>query len=205
MPGGRARRVPIVGLTGGLGAGKSTALGLLDGMDVATLSTDSVVHQLYETDAVRAAVVERFGSEIAPDGVVDRSAVAARIFSEAEDRHWIEQLLWPLVRARVQEFCRAELARDRRPRAIVIEIPLLFEAGLESNYDATVAIVVEEGLRNARADGRGHTAVSERSSRQLSQAEKASRATYTIRNDGSVEELKTALADLLAKLEDAVR
>jgi dephospho-CoA kinase len=205
VPGGRARRVPVVGLTGGLGAGKSTALALLGEMDVATLSTDSVVHQLYETDAVRAAVIEKFGDEIAPDGVIDRSAVATKVFLDSDDRHWIEQLLWPLVGARVQEFCRAALARDPRPRAIVIETPLLFEAGLESNYDATVAIVVEEGLRTARANSRGQTAVSERASRQLSQAEKASRATYTLRNDGSVEELKTALADLLAKLEDSVR
>jgi dephospho-CoA kinase len=82
---------------------------------------------------------------------------------------------------------------------------LLFEAGLQSNYDATVAIVADEGLRDERAANRGHAAVSERNDRQLSQAEKASRATYTIRNDGSPEALKIALADLLTKLEDSVR
>jgi dephospho-CoA kinase len=191
-------------LTGGLGAGKSTALALLAEMGVATLSTDSVVHDLYETEAVRDAVVERFGDSVAPSGIVDRNAVAAKVFSGDEDREWIEQLLWPLVGRRVGEFCRAALLHDPRPRAIVIETPLLFEAGTESTYDATVAVVAEEGLRNERAVARGHTAVSARTTRQLSQAEKASRATFTIRNDGSVEELKAALADLLAKLEAAV-
>lgn len=205
MPGGQARRVPVVGLTGGLGAGKSTALALLAEMGAATLSTDSVVHELYETDSVRAAVVEKFGAQVAPGGVIDRGAVAARVFSADADREWIERLLWPLVGARVGEFCRAAIAGDSRPRAIVIETPLLFEAGLESSYDATVAIVAEEQIRNERAESRGHTAVSERTTRQLPQAEKASRATYTLRNDGSVEELKTALADLLAKLEETVK
>jgi dephospho-CoA kinase len=174
-------------------------------MHVATLSTDDVVHDLYETAEVRNAVIERFGDEIAPDGEIDRNAVAAKVFSGDEDREWIEQLLWPLVRRRVEEFCRAALLHDPLPSAIVIEIPLLFEAGLESNYDATVAVVAEEQLRDRRATARGHAAVSARTTRQLSQAEKASRATFTIRNDGSVEELKTALADLLAKLEEAVR
>jgi dephospho-CoA kinase len=205
MPGGQARRVPLVGLTGGLGAGKSTALALLAEMGVATLSTDAVVHDLYETAEVRDAVVDRFGEQIAPDGEIDRNAVAAKVFSSDEDREWIERLLWPLVGRRVDEFCRAALVHDPLPRAIVIETPLLFEAGLESNYDATVAVIAEESLRNERATTRGHTAVSARTTRQLSQTEKASRATFTIRNDGSVEELKTALADLLTNLEAAAR
>src|SRR5918997_5842889 len=87
--------VPFVGLTGGLGAGKSTALSALARLGAATLSTDAVVHELYESDAVRDAVVGRWGDEVAPGGRVDRSAVARRAFATPEDRQWLEELLWP--------------------------------------------------------------------------------------------------------------
>lgn len=204
MPGGQARRVPLVGLTGGLGAGKSTALALLADMGAATLSTDLVVHELYETAAVRDAVVAKFGAELAPGGIVDRSLVAAKIFSDDESRHWVEQLLWPLVGQRIQEFCHEALDDDPPPRAVVVETPLLFEAGLQSQYDKTVVVVAQDELRAARAQGRGHSELAARNSRQLSQAEKQVMADYTIRNDGSVDELKSALADLLAKLEKSV-
>jgi dephospho-CoA kinase len=84
-----------------------------------------------------------------------------------------------------------------------VETPLLFEAGLEAAYDATIAVVADEDVRAGRADGRGHAAVAERSARQLTQEEKAARATFVVRNDGSVEELETALSDVLARVEAA--
>ena len=192
--------VPFVGLTGGLGAGKSTALSALERLGAATLSTDAVVHELYGTDEVRDAVVGRWGDEVAPGGVVDRSAVARRAFATPEDRRWLEQLLWPKVGERVVAFREEALAADPPPRAAVVETPLLFEAGLEGIYDATIAIVADEEVRARRAGARGHEAVDERASRQLSQEEKASRATYAIRNDGSVDELETRLSEVLGKL-----
>ena len=73
--------VPFVGLTGGLGAGKSTALAALERLGAATLSTDAVVHELYATPEVRDAVVARWGTDVAPDGVVDRAAIAAHAFA----------------------------------------------------------------------------------------------------------------------------
>jgi len=76
----RAARVPFVGLTGGLGAGKSEALRALGELGAATLSTDAVVHELLDTDELRDALVERLGPEMAPGGRVDRSAVAERAF-----------------------------------------------------------------------------------------------------------------------------
>ena len=74
--------VPFVGLTGGLGAGKSTALAALQRLGAVVLSTDAVVHELYAGERLRDAVVERWGPEVAPAGVVDRSAVAERAFPE---------------------------------------------------------------------------------------------------------------------------
>ena len=192
--------VPVVGLTGGLGAGKSTALSALARLGAATLSTYAVVHELYGTDEVRDAVVARWGDEVAPGGVVDRSAVARHAFATPEDRRWLEGLLWPKVGERVAAFREQALAADPPPRAAVVETPLLFEAGLDGLYDATIAIVAEEAVRAERAAARGHEAVDERASRQLPQEEKARRATFAVRNDGTVHELETRLSEVLAKL-----
>jgi dephospho-CoA kinase len=160
-----------------------------------------VVHELYASDAVRDAVTARWGDEVAPDGVVDRPAIARRVFAAPEERAWLEGLLWPLVGQRVAAW-RAELAhRDSPPRAAVVETPLLFEAGLESGYDATIAVVADEDVRAARAAARGHHAVDERSARQLTQEEKAARATYVVANSGTVDELELALAAVLEKLD----
>ena len=133
--------VPFAGLTGRLGAGKSTALAALERLGAATLSTDAVVHELYGTDAVRDAVVDRWGDEVAPGGTVDRSAVARRAFATPEDRRWLEELLWPKVGERVAAFREEALAADPAPAAAVVETPLLVEAGLEAMYDATVAVI----------------------------------------------------------------
>jgi dephospho-CoA kinase len=192
--------VPFVGLTGGLGAGKSTALAALERLGAATLSTDAVVHELYATDEVRDAVVERWGADVAPGGVVDRSAVARCAFASDEDRKWLEGLLWPRVGARVAAFREAALSADPAPAAAVVETPLLFEAGMDGIYDATIAIVADEEVRAERAGARGHQAVDERHSRQLPQEEKAQRATFAVRNDGSVDELESRLSDVLGKL-----
>jgi dephospho-CoA kinase len=188
-----ASRVPFVGLTGGLGAGKSTALAAFSELGAATLSTDAVVHELLGSAEVRDAVVSRFGPSALVDGVVDRSAVAKQAFGNEEDREWLEGLLWPRVGERVAEF------RDSvgPVPAAVVEVPLLFESGMETAFDHTIAVVAEEDVRAERAGARGHEAVSERAGRQLTQDQKSQRADFTVRNDGTPEELKAELAKIL--------
>jgi dephospho-CoA kinase len=155
---------------------------------------------MYRSDEVRDLVVERWGPEVAPGGEVDRSAVAARAFATPEDRAWLEGVIWPRVGERIAEFCKAGHAADPSPRALVVETPLLFEAGMEALYDATIAVVAAEELRAERAGARGHAAVDERHARQLTQDEKAQRATYTVLNDGSPQDLEEALSEVLVKL-----
>ncbi len=192
----------FVGLTGGIGAGKSTALAALERLGAAVISTDAVVHQLYESAEVRGAVVERFGAKMAPKGTIDRAALAVRAFATPADRAWLEGLLWPRVGARVWEWREQVAAGDPCPRAGVVETPLLFEAGLEGAYDATIAIVVDEALRARRAAVRGHRALDERAARQLTQDEKAARATYVVANDGTPEQLEANLSAILDMLRE---
>jgi dephospho-CoA kinase len=187
---------PFVGLTGGIGAGKSEALAALERLGAATLSTDAVVHELYGTDDVRDAVVGRWGPEMAPGGTVDRAAVARAAFASAGERAWLEGMLWPRVGERIQAFREA---RGDAP-ALVIEVPLLFESGMDAAFDATIAVVADEAVRAERAGARGHEAVDERTARQLTQEAKAARATYVVSNSGTLEELERSLSDVLARL-----
>ena len=192
--------IPFVGLTGGLGAGKSTALAALARLGAATISSDAVVHDLYATGEVRDLVVARFGAEVAPAGVIDRSALAARAFATEADRAWLEQLLWPRVGREVAGWRQRSATAEPPPRALVVETPLLFEAGLDRGYDATIAVVADEHIRGERAGARGHAALDERTARQLTQREKAQRATYTVVNDGSEDDLQAKLSAVLDRL-----
>ena len=165
------------------------------------LSTDRVVHELYESDDVVAAVRERFGESVAPGGVIDRAEVARRAFATPEDTAWLEGLLWPLVGERMTAWRQHVSRAPGRPRAAVVEVPLLFESGMDLVFDATIAVIAGEDVRAARAGARGHEALAERSARQLSQQEKAHRATYVVVNDGTFEELESKLSALLEMLQ----
>jgi dephospho-CoA kinase len=199
---GDRARVPFVGLTGGIAAGKSEALKALERLGAATLSSDAVVHELLTTGDVRDQLIERFGDEVAPGGEVDRSKVAEQVFGDDERREWLEGMLWPRVGQRIWEWRTALDEQDDPPRAAVVEVPLLFEAGMESGFDATIAVIADESVREERAAARGHAGVASRTARQLSQEEKSQRADYTVRNDGSLDELKTKLSEVLGKIEE---
>jgi dephospho-CoA kinase len=192
--------VPFVGLTGGMGVGKSTALAALERLGAAVVSSDAIVHDLYEGEELREAVLARWGPAVAPGGSVDRAAVAERAFVSAEDRVWLEGRVWPLVGARVAAWLDQARAAQPAPRAAVVEVPLLFEAGLEGIYDATIAVVAGEQIRQARAAERGHALVEERTARQLSQEEKSARATFVVHNDSTEEDLERELSAVLVKL-----
>jgi dephospho-CoA kinase len=196
-------RVPFVGLTGGLGAGKSEALSALGELGAATLSTDAVVHELLGSDELRGIVVQRLGEDVAPGGMLDRSLIAERVFGDEEAREWLEGELWPRVGRRVGEWKQEVDSLDPPPRAAVVEVPLLFESGMDGVFDCTIAVVADEELRAERAGVRGHASVTERAGRQLSQEEKARRADFEVRNEGTLQELRETLSRVLARLESA--
>jgi dephospho-CoA kinase len=134
------------------------------------------------------------------DGAIDRGAVARAAFAADEGRRWLEELLWPRVGERMAAWKDVQDQRVPPPRALVVEVPLLFESGLDRGYDATIAVIADEAIRKARAGARGHQALDERVARQLSQQEKSQLATYTVVNDGSEAELEARLSSILEML-----
>jgi dephospho-CoA kinase len=173
---------------------------VLQSLGAETLSTDEVVHELYAEPAVIEAVVGRLGAEVAPAGEIDRAAIAAAVFADPAQREWLEQLIWPLVGERVAAWIQRVRQASPEPRAAVLEVPLLFESGLDQACDATIAILAEPETIARRTADRGLVGVSQRNDRQLSQEEKAARASFAVHNDGDLEELEQELSRVLDNL-----
>ncbi len=187
-----------VAITGGIGAGKSTALQAFRRHGAATVSSDEIVHHLLATDPdVKRALVERFGEEILnEDGAPDRERIALRVFKDAEALAFLEQLLHPLV-SREYLAWREQLAELPDPPAVcVTEVPLLYEVGAETRFDKVVVITAPPKLREARRGGRKD----DREERLLPDREKAKRADYVYVNTGTPDELDSWVAGVMAEL-----
>lgn len=186
-----------IGLTGGIAAGKSEALAAFSRLGAATLSSDAVAHELLDSEPLVGRIVERWGPEVAPEGSVDRTRIGEIVFADPDQLTWLEQQIHPLVGERIGGWLAGLPASTE---IAVIEVPLLFESGMEKVFDTTVAVVTEDQVRRERAAARGHALVDEREARQLAQHEKATRAEHTIENDGTVEDLERSLSALMERL-----
>ena len=131
---------------------------------------------------------------MAPDGEVDRARVAGIVFGDPAELAWLESQLHPRVGKHVLEW-RRRLAPGTK--VAVVEVPLLFEAAMEDAFDASVAVIAADQVRERRLRERGQQGLAGRQGRQLDQEEKAARADHVIRNDGTVEELERAVAELI--------
>src|SRR6188474_1382727 len=195
---GPSPRPLAVAITGGIGAGKSTALDAFRRHGAATVSSDEIVHHLLRTDPdVKRALVERLGEEILDgEGVPDRERIALKVFKDREALDFLEQLLHPLV-SREYLAWREQLAQlEKPPRVCVTEVPLLYEVGGETRFDKVVVITAPSKLREARRGGR----TDDRESRLLPDREKVGRADFAYVNTGTPEELDAWVADVMATL-----
>jgi dephospho-CoA kinase len=193
-----AKRPVAVAITGGIGAGKSTALRAFAEQGAAVISSDEIVHGLLrEDEAVKQAVVERFGTDVlGPDGEIDRAKVGAVVFSEPPQLTWLERLLHPRVVGRYLGW-REELAALPDPPAIcVTEVPLLYEVGGESRFDKVVVVTASPEARIARRIG----PLREREQRLVPDEDKAARADFVYVNDGTVAELEEFVSGVVATL-----
>ena len=187
----------FVGLTGGIGAGKSEALAAFERRGIPVLSTDKVAHDILDDEQVRDALVERWGEEIAPNGRVDRDRVGEIVFENRDELTWLESVTHPRVGAHVLEW-RQGLGPE--VDIAVVEVPLLFEAAMDDAFDATLAVIAEDEIRDARLRERGQAGLAGREDRQLDQAEKERRADHVIRNDSSLTELEEEVNKLIDEL-----
>jgi dephospho-CoA kinase len=187
-----------VAITGGIGAGKSTALECFRRHGAATVSSDEIVHHLLATDPdVRHALVERLGEGIlGDDGTPDRELIALRVFNDREALDFLEKLLHPLVSREYMTWRDQLAALESPPQVCVTEVPLLYEVGAETRFDKIVVVTAPAKLREARRGGR----TDDREARLIPDREKADRADFTYVNTGTPDELDAWVAEVMATL-----
>lgn len=182
-----------IGLTGGIGSGKSVVTALLRRRGVPVLDADEIVRDLQEPGAEGLArLVEAFGRGILqPSGELDRGALGRLVFGDDEVRRRVEAILHPLVRERM---AAGQAAAEARGAGVVVhDIPLLFEARNPSGFDATVLVYAPPEVQRKRlVELRGMTAADAeaRIRAQMPMEEKRRLATYVIDNTGSLEDLE---------------
>ena len=182
-----AKRPLAVAITGGIAAGQSEALAAFARRGAATLSADAIVHDLLaEDEDVRAAIRERWGD----DAVGDRRRIGEIVFADRSELEWLERLLHPKTRTATDTW----IASVDAPLAVV-EIPLLYETGGESRFDAVVVVTAPPDVRAERRIGFG-----ERETRLIPDEEKVRRADFAFVNDGSLEALDAFVGEVTEAL-----
>ena len=189
-----------VAVTGGIGAGKSEALAAFARRGAAVASADELVHRLLRSDReVQAEVLEAFGVKVRSGSADERARLAEAVFGDPERLERLERLLHPRVAQEQLTWLEELRARPDPPKLAVVEIPLLYESGADSRFDAVVAITAPKELRARRKQ---LTRIEERERRLLPEEEKARRADFAYVNDGTPAELDAFVGDVVARLEE---
>lgn len=186
----------VVALTGGVGTGKSTVLGMFRKKGAFTLDADRIVHELLDKDPrTRARIKKKLGSSFFKDSRLDKKKLANRIFSSAKTRQGLERILHPSVEKRMRE----ELSR-RSGRVAVCDVPLLFEAGWKNKFDAVVVVQASPAVQRARLKKRGGRAADWRAriAAQWPLSRKVEQANFVIDNNGT-QKRTDAQVDLIWK------
>jgi dephospho-CoA kinase len=190
--GGTGRYCPVVlriGLTGGIGSGKSTVSRLLAERGAVIVDADAIAREVVEPGTPGlAAVAEAFGAEIlAADGSLDRPALAAAVFADPEQRRKLDGIVHPLVRARALE-CAAAAPQDA---VLVNDVPLLAETGQASSYDLVIVVEADAETRVSRLVQRGLTAEDARAriAVQATDEQRRAIADVVLDNSGTPEQL----------------
>ncbi len=189
----------IIGLTGSIGMGKSTAAAQFRARGIAVFDADAAVHGLYDGPLAAAINAAFPGTAIA--GKVDRAKLSGALVAAPQRFKELEAIVHPRVRALEQAFLQAEFARGAK--AAVLEIPLLFESGADTAVDATVVVSAPSETQRARVLARpGMTAekLDALLSRQLPDAEKRRRADFVVDTNGPVQSCHAQVDAIVSKL-----
>lgn len=198
MPGGRR---PVIGLAGGIGAGKSTVARMLADLGCVVADSDVLARQALGDPAIRDALLRWWGPQVlSGSGQIDRAAVARIVFARPPERRRLESVVHPWVESRRRAlFQRA----PRDAPALVIDAPLLFEAGVDRACDAVVFVEADRDTRVGRlAESRGwdEQELSKREDLQRPLDEKQARADYVISNTGDLDALTEQVRRTLSEI-----
>ncbi len=193
-----------IGLIGGIASGKSTVGRLLAGEGAALIDADLLAHEALGEDAVRQALVERWGPHIlSAEGQVNRRELATRVFGEDQaavaERRFLEGLVHPRVRVRLREAVQRHA--ESGGQVAVLDVPLLLDVGWQEECDIVLMVDAPHEARLARAAQRGWDAaeLAHREAAQLPMSEKRRRADVVIENGGGLDELREKVQQFWTK------
>ncbi|CAN5846151.1 dephospho-CoA kinase [soil metagenome] len=199
-------QIPRIGIVGGIGAGKSTVAAAFAALGCAVSDSDAEARALLRRADVRDELVRWWGGEpgagtpplLDAAGEISRAAVSGIVFRAPAQRARLEALIHPLLAVMRGALIGAAAARGAP--AVIIDAPLLFEAGLERECDAVVFVDTPRGERLRRLASRGwdEGEVTRREGAQMALEDKRGRSNFVIRNDGAPERLQTPAAAVLA-------
>lgn len=187
-----------VGLTGGIGAGKSTVSALFSKLGAVVISSDAIAQEVLDRPSVQSELIEIFTPEVVKDSKTDRKFLAEHVFLDPNLRVKLESLIHPLVRVEVEKRF-SQLA----PGQIGInEVPLLFEVGLEANYDCIVSVLADREQRIARSVARGLTRADAvaRLSVQVEDEVRIEKSDFLIENNGDLTELSLKVTEVWGQI-----
>ena len=191
----------VIGIAGGIGAGKSAAAAALADLGCVVADADMLAKAALDAAAIKTQVVDWWGEDMLDaDGAVDRAAVAAVVFEQSDALQRLEGLVHPEVERQRQAIFDAAPAGTR---ALVIDAPLLFEVGLDERCDCVIFIDADRDTRLARvAATRGWDPheLDRREAKQLALDTKRARADHVVVNEAGPEALHAALAAILETL-----
>lgn len=188
-----------IGITGSIATGKSTLLEAFAAEGVPVFSADAAVAELYAGEAV--APVEKLFPGVARQGVIDRQELSRRLGADPSGFKRLEAVVHPMVRHRIAQFLDA--AERQGHFAAAVEVPLLFESGHDYGFDAIAVTFCDDAIQRQRVLARPGMTVEKMESllaRQMPQAEKKKRATWTFDTAQSRETIEAQVADLVADL-----
>jgi dephospho-CoA kinase len=195
-------RPVVIGLAGGIGSGKSQVARMLADLGCVVIDSDAAARAALERDDVRDTLRQWWGDQVFdPSGRVDRGAVASIVFSDPEERRRLEALIHPLVKAsRSEVIARAQAVGVP---AVVIDAPLLFEAGVNRECDAVIFVEAPETLRVERvraARGWDDTELRRRESAQIPINRKREMSDHVINNTGDLASLRERVKAVLGQV-----
>lgn len=193
--------IPRLGLTGGIGSGKSTALAYLHELGAAVISSDDIVRELYNRPEIAAAIENHFGHEVITGGAVNRAALARIVFSDEAELAWLEAQLHPHVRRAIDEWAAAQESAEPRPALLAVEVPVLFEAGFAPDFDFTLVVTAPAGTRRRRHSSKFTASdFARRLARQMPEEDKIARSDFAFENVGTRKELRDFLRETVAHI-----
>lgn len=194
--------IPLLGLTGGIGSGKSTALAYLHELGAAVISSDDVVHALYSAAAVVDRIREHFGDAVVDGaGGISRPALAGIVFADQAELRWLEDLLHPHVRQAVDDWIAAQQKVRPRPALLVVEVPLLFESGFADRFDCIMLITAPAEVRRRRLTAKlTDSEFGSRLAQQMPEGEKTARSHFVFDNTGTRKELRDFVGQAVASI-----